>query len=197
MIRDFLIIAIVIAVLLSNPGVSYASSQPLKEGNRLPKFTVTEGKKKITFPDDFKGEVFALYFGNLVDNKDGFQFLSWGGGFTIILRQESEVLHDTYFAGIASLKNRPIYWVPLLVKKTFNDSMKKHDIRGDIFYDWDSEIADKLKIDMHEYRAVIVDKKGIIRRVYDCRIYDLSPEEKQGVEDLFKELINEKVDDKE
>jgi len=112
-----------------------------------------------------------------------------------MLRQEDQALSDVYFAGIASLKNRPLYWVPLLVRKTFSDAMEKNDIRGEIFYDWNNKIADKLNIGAKELRSVIVDKNGIIRRSFDCNIYDLSPEEKQKVEDLFKELLNEKIKD--
>lgn len=192
-----ILIAIFIIACLSCASSIQASNKenPLAEGKKLPRFTITEDKKQITFPDDFKGQVFAIYFSNLVDNKDGFQFLSWGGGFTIMLRQEDQALSDVYFAGIASLKNRPLYWVPLLVRKTFSDAMEKNDIRGEIFYDWNNKIADKLNIGAKELRSVIVDKNGIIRRSFDCNIYDLSPEEKQKVEDLFKELLNEKIKD--
>jgi len=119
---------------------------PLYEGKHLPSFTLIDGKEKFTFPDDFDGKPFALYFGNLTSNDDGFQFLSWGGAFTISLRQSEDDLHDIYFAGVASLKKRPLYWIPIMVRKTINGEMKKNDVRGEMFYDFKGEISSKFKV---------------------------------------------------
>ena len=186
---------IFLAVFLNLPIASATDEiNVLDKGNKLPQFTVTEGKKTVVFPDDFNGKVFAVYFGDVLNNNDGFQFLSWGGAFTVSLRQGDESLHDVYFAGIASLKNRPLYWVPFLVRKTFQDEVKKNTIKGEIFYDWENEIADKFNLKPGEVKAVIVDKKGIIRRSFDCRVYNLSKAERKKTARLFLELINEKAD---
>ena len=186
---------IFLAVFLNLPIASATDEIDLfAEGNKLPGFTVTEGKKTVVFPDDFNGKVFAVYFGDVLNNNDGFQFLSWGGAFTVSLRQGDESLHDVYFAGIASLKDRPLYWVPFLVRKTFQDEVKKNTIKGEIFYDWENEIADKFNLKPGEVKAVIVDKKGIIRRSFDCRVYNLSKAERKKTARLFLELINEKAD---
>ena len=188
----------ILVILLFITSISFSStdtkSDPLAEGKKLPQFTITEGKDSVTFPDDFKGKVFALYFGNILNNQDGFQFMSWGGAFTITLRQGDKSLNDVYFAGIASLKNRPVYWVPILVRKTFRDAMKKNDIRGELLYDWDNEIADKFNIEPSGIRAIIIDKNGVIRRSFDSKIYDLSKEEREKTAKLFLKLINEKPD---
>lgn len=179
-------------------GLSFAldKDNPLHEGKHLTSFTLLDGKDEVTFPDDFAGKPFALYFGNLTCNDDGFQFLSWGGAFTISLRQSEDILHDIYFAGVASLKNRPLYWIPVMVKKTINGEMTKNDVRGEMFYDFKGEISTKLKINTGDVRAIVVDKKGVIRKSFDCSVYGLSDEEKAELYQLFIELITECGDER-
>jgi hypothetical protein len=167
-------ILLVVLITSTAHAGSEQNKNPLAEGKSLPKITLSEGKKQLNLPGYFAGKPFVLYFGNLVNDKDGFEFLSWGGAFTISLRQTDEILHDVYFAGVASLKNRPVYWVPVLVRKTIRDEMKKNDIRGEMFFDFKGAIADKLNIDQSEVRAVVVDKKGDIVKSYDKSVYDLS-----------------------
>ena len=57
----------------------------LSENKILPRFTLSDGREKVTFPDDFKGKPFAVYFGNVASNRDGYEFLSWGGGAFFLL----------------------------------------------------------------------------------------------------------------
>ncbi len=169
---------------------------PLYEGKVLPSFTLPDGRGEITFPDDFEGKPFALYFGNLTSNQDGYEFLSWGGAYTIALRQSDDVLHDVYFAGVASLKNRPIYWVPFMVRKTIKDEMKKNDVRGDMLYDFKGKVSEKFEIDTGDVRAIVVDRKGVIRKVFDCSVYDVSEDEKGNLYQLFIELVKECSDER-
>lgn len=190
-------IALIILILLIvvTTSTAYAGSEakqnPLADGKTFPKITLIEGKKKLNLPDDLRGKPFVIYFGNLAKDQDGFEFLSWGGAFTISLRQTEDCLHDVYFAGVASMKNRPIYWVPALVRKTIKDEMKKNDIRGEMFYDFKGEIADTLKMEPGEFRAVIVDKEGLIVRTYENSVYDLSKEELDELYLILLSLVEE------
>ncbi len=190
-------IAICIFLILScGNSLALEKDNPLYEGKHLPSFTLIDGKEEITFPDDFTGKPFAIYFGNLTSNDDGFQFLSWGGAYTISLRQSDDVLHDIYFAGVASLKKRPLYWIPMMVRKTISGEMKKNDVRGEMFYDFKGEISKIFKINPGDVRAIVVDKKGVIRKSFDCRVYALSDEEKAELYQLFIELITECNDER-
>lgn len=188
-------IALIIILCCGQSAVS-AKDAPLIEGDVLPSFTLVDGKKKITFPDDFAGKPFALYFGNLICNQDGYEFLSWGGAYTIALRQKDDSLHDMYFAGIASLKKRPLYWVPFMVRKTINGEMKKNDVRGKLFYDFKGDVAKRFKIKTEEVRAIVVDKDGVIRKVFDSSVYSYSEDELEDLYHLFQKLTKECGDER-
>ncbi|MFH1516121.1 MAG: hypothetical protein ABIG42_11770 [bacterium] len=199
MINKVSIIALLTVSLISElvflSAADPAKDDILKAGKKLPSFTISEGDKKLTLPDDFGGKIFAVYFGNITDNDDGFEFLSWGGAFTIALRQSDEILEDVFFTGVASLKDRPLYWVPYLVKKTFCNEMKKNDVRGEMFYDFNGEIAEKFGIKQKEVRAIVVDRKGIIRKTYSQSVYDLNEDDLEELYDLFIELVQEEKDE--
>jgi hypothetical protein len=198
-LRIFFLLTVLAVLTIYAVSTVYAESgaktNPLAEGKTLPKITLIEGKRQLNLPDAFIGKPFVLYFGNLVNEQDGFQFLSWGGAFTISLRQSDECLKDVYFAGVASLKARPVYWVPVLVRKTIRDEMKKNDVRGEMFFDFKGEIADKLKIGPGEVRAVVINKKGVIVKSFDKSVYDLSDEERDGLYNILISLVEEKKDE--
>ena len=112
----FLISLFAILTTLSVHAEPDENKDKLSEGKVFPKLTLKKGKEELILPDDFKGKPFVVYFGNVANEDDAFQFLSWGGAFTISLRQSDEILHDVYFTGVVSLRYRPIYWMMFVVK---------------------------------------------------------------------------------